>query len=355
MSKVKPTTKEQLVYYLIQNISLGTYDRRFLTNIQTIQLTRTSPITSNQADLLNKIVLRYAKQLRKKEIDADKMTKLPWGVEPLESSPEYTDAFCTIKDDRIEVRSPYNKDFIKAIKDTNIYLLWDKETKIWSGPFCEIVLRHFVECLDKYYQVIRYCDKTTEIITQFADYEDLCWNPTYKKINGKYYVVATNRHLDEAIKTIELNAKPDTLARLISYGIKIDDAVVEDAILELGDSLEAHEVIDFAVSDKPIFHIENLDKLVTFIKIIKCDYVIINEVFRNNFASAHHLELQNLLKENGIDFFNATKSNITLADASKYEFPIIINTALWGAGNATQKFRAAKTIHLGNNTPVKIR
>ena len=60
MSKVKPTTKEQLIHYLLHNVSLGTYDNRFLTNIETNFIGAGKPVTSNQSDLLTKITFRYS-------------------------------------------------------------------------------------------------------------------------------------------------------------------------------------------------------------------------------------------------------------------------------------------------------
>ncbi len=354
MSKVKPTTKEQLVYYLMQNISLGTYDKKFLTNLQSSHYKDKNPVTSNQAELLNKIILRYARQLRKKELDADLMIKLPWGVEPIESLPEYTDAFCTIKDNIIEVRSPYKKDFVKDIKNTSVYLTWEKETKIWSGPFCEVVLKHFIDCLDKHYQVVRYCTNTTEIINRFAEYEGLTWDPIYKKVNGNYVIAATNRYLDEATANIPLNISPSSLARIRSAGIDIDEQVIYDSIESINNDPEALEIVDFAVSDRVVFHIGDLEKLVRFIKRVGCDFVVVQEVFKNVNAT-HQTELKKLLTESNIDHCYIAKNAHEDIDLSKYEFPILVNTALWSSGNFHPKSKIAKTVHLGNNKPINVK
>lgn len=353
MSKVKPTTKEQLIYFLIHNLSLGTYDKRFLTNIQSLQITEHKPVTSNQAELLNKVILRYAKQLRKKEINAEEMTKLPWGLEPIESLPEYTDAFCTIKDNVVEIRSPYHKEFIKEIKETQLRLTWDKETKIWSGPLSEVTLKHFINCLDRNYQVIHYCPKTTEIINNLADFEGLEWNPTYKKINGNYFITSINKSLYEATTHITLNASLPTVAKLSSAGIKIDDSVINEVFLEHKDDPDVAKLIDMAVNDKQIYEVSDPKTLVKHIASIGCDYVLIYEMFKNSAALVEYKKLYELLTENNIKYDVLTRSSTNkYIDMTIYEYPIIVNTALWGLNSTTSKLRAAKTIHLGNNKPI---
>lgn len=356
MSKVKPTTKEQLIYFLIHNISLGTYDKRFLTNIQSLQITERKPVTSNQAELLNKVILRYAKQLRKKEISAEEMTKLPWGIEPIESLPEYTHAFCTIKDNIVEIRSPYHKEFIKEIKDTQLRLTWDKETKVWSGPLSEVILKHFINCLDRNYQIVHYCPKTTEIINTLADYEGLEWNPTYKKVNGNYLITGINKSLYEATIHINLDSSLPTIAKLTSAGIKIDDSVIDEVFLEHKDDPDVAKLIDMATSDKQIYEVSDPKTLVEHITAIGCDYVLIYEMFKNSTALAEYKKLYELLNENNIKYDAMTRSTTNKnVDMTTYEYPIIINTALWGLNSTTAKFRAAKIIHLGNNKPVEFK
>ena len=68
MTKVKPTTKEQLVDFMLKYLSLGTYDKKFLNNLVQLNFIQKIQVTTNQADLLDKITLRYHRQLLKKEL-----------------------------------------------------------------------------------------------------------------------------------------------------------------------------------------------------------------------------------------------------------------------------------------------
>lgn len=344
MSKVKPTTKEQLVYFLLQNISLGTYDKRFLNNLQAMHFIPKKPVTSNQADLLDKITLRYFKQLKRKEIDANEMTTLDWALTPVESHPDYTDAFCTIKDNIVQVRSPYKKDFITELKEIEIHLDWDKETKLWSAPFCEMSLKHIIDCLDKHYAVVHYCPKTISIIKEFAEYESAtCWNPTYMCINGNYIISATNRHLNEAIENITLDDSPKTLARLVAAGISIDSSISAN---------KEDNLMEFISADKTIIDWDNLETLVDYLVDIEPDFVLICEAYRT--GNINTSKLADLLKSRNIPNKIVDRKN-DLTEIARYDYPVVINTALWGMSDSILKFRGSKIVHLGNSRVIDIK
>lgn len=356
MIKAKPTTKEQLVYYLLQTISLGTYDRRFLTNLQAIQNREKQPATSNQSALLDKITLRYAKQLRRQEIDANDMVKLPWHLEPIDSIPEYTDAFCFIKDNIIQIRSPYKKDFIDQIKNTKLHLTWDKETKIWSAPFCEATLKHFINCLDDHYHIVHYCPEIVGIINTMADYEEAkCWNPTYVKASGNYMIACINEPLAEALAGLTLDVEASTLARLTTAGVTISDEVKADLVEELWSTDEAYKLTDFATTHNPIISHDELTNLVNFLVDTKCDHVVIIESFTSNATKLVPVLIE-LLTNKNIPHTSVTRNNrLKSVDFSLYEYPVAINMALWGINQTGTRAGSAKTVFLGNNKPIDIK
>ena len=342
MSKVKPTTKEQLVHYLLQNISLGTYDKRFLNNLQQIQFVQRRPATSNQAELLDKITLRYFKQLKRKEIDANEMVKLPWSMEPIDSVPEYTDAFCTIKDDIIEVRTPYKKDFVTDIKKSDIFLNWNRENKTWSGVYCEHILKHFIDCLDKHFQVIRYCDKTVEIINSFAEYEEAtCWNPTLKLVNGNLLIAGINNALNEATKDIPLTISPETFAKLSMHGVKIDNDLINDDPL-----------FKFATETSTVRKYNEIANIVSELKSLGCDLIVISETHLNGAKV-----IPNLIEEcvrHDIPYFLKSKNARLTEDTKKFKYPVIINTGLW-SNLSRGSIYAAKVVNLANSNPITIK
>jgi len=355
--KAMPTTKEQLIYFIHTNISLGTYDKRFIDNLIVTYVSALRPITTNQSALLDKIVMRHERQLRKLEINASDLLLLPWTLPPTPSLPEFTEAHCSIADNMIEVRSPFKKDFVKEIKDTELSLTWDPKTKVWSLPVSEIALKHFINCLDKHYDPVRYCPKVTEIINTLADYESAsCWNPTYKIINGNYMIAGINSILAEVLNDIELNAEPRTLARLIAHGVEISDEVSSAACEELWNTDDALRLVDFAISPEPTFDANNLSSLVRYIKEIDCDYVVIADTGLTGNVK-YKQTLADELSKTDIKFNVIDKrSDTTTVDLSFSSFPILVTTSLWSHPNQTLiKIKTGKTVYLANNKPINIK
>lgn len=353
--KAKPTTKEQLVYYLLHNISLGTYDNRFLNNLQSMQITNKKPVTTNQADLLDKITLRYAKQLRRKEIDAVEMTNLAWTVPTVTSLPEYTSAFVSVKDDIIEIKSPYKKEFVNEIKDYGMGIVWDRETKTWSGPFCEEVLRKIIHCVDKHYNAIYYCDQIKDIINNLVDYESArYWDPTLVKVNENVFIAGINEALSDAISSITINNELSNIARLVCHGIKVSNELEIELIDKLGNTEEAHNLVEFAISLSPIIDYEKMSTLVYMLELIKCDYVCITESFGSSNKGVS--KLIEFLKDKNIEHrYIQKRTNTDLLNPdhlSKYELPVIIHAGLWGA---PINLKASKTILLSSSKPIDIK
>jgi len=355
--KATPTTKEQLIYFMHTNISLGTYDKRFIDNLIVTYIAALRPITTNQSALLDKIVLRHDRQLSKLEINATEMLSLPWTLTPVPSLPEFTEAHCSIADNIIEVRSPFKKDFVKEIKDTELSLTWEPKTKVWSLPLSEVALKHFIDCLDKHYDPVRYCPQVTSIINTLADYESAsCWNPTYKLVNGNYMIAGINSVLAEALQDIEMNVEPRTLAKLIAHGVAIDDDVASAACEELWNTDDALRMIDFAISSSPTFDANNLSSLARYIKEIGCDFVVIADTGLTGNVKYKQALAEELTKTN-IKFSVIDKrSDTTSVDLSFANFPILVTTSLWSHPNQTLiKIKTGKTVYLANNKPIDIK
>lgn len=350
--QAKPTTKEQLLYYLLTNVNLGTYDSRFLHNVQETHITDNKPVTTNQADLLDKITLRYARQLRQKEIDAAEMVLLPWALPPIQSLPEYTEAYVIIEDNQVLMRSPYKKEFITALKDTSLSLTWTRETKTWSAPYSEASLKHMMELAEKHYPVINYCPVTVDIINTLAEYETCkYWNPTLINAGGNYMIAATNKNLDAALAEIALSLNLATIARLVCYGVHIPTEIY-DELLANG---YTEEQIKFAIDFSPVMNMHDPATIAECIRMVNADQVIISE--RLGINSRDMGSLQQILSDNNIPCYSIDRrSDINQLDISKYEFLVIINTGMWVSKNQLNlKQGASKSIHLANSKPIKIK
>lgn len=263
-----PTTQEQLVHYLLHNLQLGTYDKRFLTNIHGQIYYEKKPLTTNQAALLHKIVMRYQRQIAKREMNSHDLIQLPWDSQPTESLPQYTQAYVSIDDDgTIVVHSPYKTAFVKEIRSSDI-ATWHKETKEWTISYCEENLKLVVDIVVKHYDNVVLCDTTTGILETAHTYPENCyWNPTLVNCNGNLIIMASNEYLDAALP--KLNNDLSTITKIISHGVELGNNVI-DPEHEYYDLIGKHECqVDFA----------NIDRVLNFLKEINCEKIFVGDIF----------------------------------------------------------------------------
>ena len=341
MSKIKPNTKEQLVDYLTKHISLGTYDKRFLTNLIHLNFVTKNPVTTNQSALLDVIIKRYHRQLAKKEIDSNEMINLPWTLPPIPSLPTYTQAHISIENDTVTLRSPYKTSFVKDIK-TLEYGNWNRDTKTWSFPMHESILKEVIDVTNKHYNNINYCNHIKQIVDILYPYEGAkYWNPTLAKINDRLYVVACNQSLIDSIQHIPLTLELKNLSRLVYMGITISDSIKE--CLSDFDKLGIEYMINI---DK-----DNIDGIINYLKLLEPDFVMVSDRYRQDREFVLHLA--NLLKANRINHKLASKSIISnmAIDFKQYQFPVLLNL---GSITLDSSKYSAKIICMVNNTPIKV-
>lgn len=333
MSKVKPTTKEQLIHYLLQNVSLGNYDERFLTNVETSFLGANRPVTTNQAVLLNKIIYRYTRQLSKLELNANELVQLPWKKEPILSSPEFTTAYAQLSNDKIIMRTPYKTAFIKELRSIET-ADWNKDKREWSVNYNEPNLKKIVLLIADHYEAINFCDDIKHGLSIAEQFEHIkVWNPTLCEVSGNLLIAGINEPLHESITDIKLEKTPLCFSKLAAHGVEISPSLCTD------------EVLEFAADYIPEVEKSEITKLIDLLPMIGCENVLVSVT--HSFTSLT-TELLVGLKEKNIKI--VTKNNIDIDKIKNYVviYPAhSINTAL--------EIRADKVIQIVNSTPIKIK
>lgn len=342
--KVKPNTKEQLVDYMLKYLSLGTYDKKFCSNLLLIHIAKNKPVTSNQADLLDKIVARYHRQLAKNEIDSNQMVSLNWTLPPIQSLPQFTQAHIAIADDSepiVVIHSPFKKSYVKELQELN-YAKWNRDERFWLAPATEKTIRSLILVTTKHYDLVNYCAEIKNILTEMSAFDDIkYWEPTLIKTNNNFYIVATNRSLMEAVEHIPLNDEPHNLARLVRMGVKIDDALLTT------------DKLKNAIDTTPSMEQFSIETIIDYLLMIKADMVILAEWFGPN--KEFILELANTLKANKIEhkLFKSKRGNALNIDLKPYQMPVKINLGIWRSENKVMFL--GKNINLVNSNPVDVK
>lgn len=333
-------SKEDILYFMRSGVlRVSRSDLRFIMNLQTI-ITSKKYVTSNQANLLEKIILKYERQFAKHELSATHLISLPWHAEVLESSHSYTDAFITIDGNSIYFRSPYNKQFITDFKNHSLNLFkWNGELKRYEGEYSTTSLRILTAVVPKYFNTVNYCEESTRLLATVKEYDStLCWEPTLMSVNGNLIVTAINAHLAEAITDIELNADVKTLAVLASYGVKVHHSLL----------LSEHEV--FASTYAPLVEVTEIGNMVVWLTELGCDYVYIsggNSLSRIIKTLVTELNSKSILC--GIVTYREKP-----IDPNQFKFPVVVRFTRTGNVDVEPK-RIAKLITMVNSEPIDIK
>ena len=221
-------SKEQLIYFFLQGkISLSQYDYKFMVNLQTM-IHNSHRVTSNQADLFDKLISKYAKQLTRAGLVKEELKVLPWKAMLVESTPEYTGANITLDEDILTVRVPFNKTFIanfRLIEDNPFE--WIKEEKVYKAKFSTIALKTLYKFLPMHFAVINYCEELRDVVQELSQYEHMVWQPTLVKVNDRIVLYAANTVAAGLIENIELNSDIDTLFQLSKYQLPAHPSVYD--------------------------------------------------------------------------------------------------------------------------------
>jgi hypothetical protein len=237
--------KEHLLYFFTKGkISLSQYDHKFLANLQMI-LHRDKRVTTNQANLFDKLIGKYAKQLSKNGYNSEQLLVLPWKSLVVESTVEYTGARVSLENDTLVVKVPFNKNFIADFRDIPHNMFeWNREDKRYKSEFSTSALKILYYTLPKYFPSVTYCDTLNEIFSELTKFEAKYWEPTLTSINDRLTIVAVNYILGDLIKDIELDLNPKTIYKLSMLGIKVDPSLMDNPKLNFAGNFEVEVDLD---------------------------------------------------------------------------------------------------------------
>ena len=222
--------KEHLIYFFLQGkISLSQYDQKFLSNLQ-LMVHRDNRVTSNQAELFDKLISKYSRQLSKNSLDKETLKQLPWKAEVVESSPQYTGARVSLVEDTINLRVPFNKNFISEFRDVKHNSFeWQRNDKIYASKFTTHALKILKDNLHKYFPTVSYCEQLQPILDELKKYDAEIWNPTFMYVHGRPMLVALNSILGDLVSSLELKNDIKTMFKLSQLGITIHPSLIVDA------------------------------------------------------------------------------------------------------------------------------
>lgn len=328
--------KEELVQYLIKGyIHVNRQDYLFFNNL--VKFSNEGTTTTGQDKLLNKLIDKYQKQLRKENFDIDALKNLPW-IHPLvETQDQYRRAYVKLIEKEIIIKNPFSKRFMQDLNKLGSVntLEWSKTEKVYRGSCNTFLLKKIIDIVVKNFEEVEFCSNIKNILLEVEQYKNCIWNPTLVQVHGHYYIAACNQQLYDNTSEVVLKNEPSTFFELSKFGINISK------------DLQSNEVSKFASSYNYEIDIEETDNLVTWLKQLEINDVLIEHraIYTNSIYRelCHKLEDSDIkvVPYNELKYLNSKEFSIFITFRSQFRH-LEIN-------------KASKIVYVKNSRPITIR
>lgn len=326
---------DQLLYFMKNHIHLSRYDEKFIENISTL-----SNVTTNQVILLHRLIFKYRRQFIKHEMFVEKLVELPWNVNVVESSPQYTEGHVSIVDDIIYFRCPFNRNFIDEFRKIPLNMfVWNKQKRHYEALYNVYSLKILLKTAEKFFPKVHLYEDTQKMLNELKPFEPmLYWQPTLIERNNNLFIAATNSSLEAALGDLKLSANENTYLTLSKHGVTIGAEFYEN-----------DERLEFMCKYNPCIEQTDIHKLVNWLKDIKCDMVYL-----------FGLSSVNLIKRKITE--SLVEADIPHIDLNYqvqpvdivYNCPVLLKPKKnFDAGN--DAMRVTKAITVVNSTPIDIK
>jgi len=261
---------------------------------------------------------------------------LKWHVELVPTEKTFLNAYISIEDNILVLRSPFNTHFIQDFRKLhdNVFV-WDKNSRTYRSEYSTHALKLLLGAVNRHFKDVAFCPVVSSLLEDIQGHDNCVWEPTLKKINDQYIIVAINKQLHEVIKDIELNNDPLTLQKLSTYGIKIDTSVTNN-----------DRFLEFAGSFDNLIDIDDLDAVIDWITALGSNIIFArrNQILYNRQVND---EIRKKLKER----------NITIYNLEDTEQPGIVFKGLHTAHYpySSDYKKVAKIVSLVNSRPIQVK
>ena len=329
-------TAEHIAYFMIGNLKLSRYDKKFIESIQHL-----TQVTTNQIELFYKIICKYRRQFIKFNLNVDDLIYLPWTIKVVESQPDYTDGHVAIVNGNITFKCPFNRNFITEFRkiENNIFL-WNRDERQYVAKFGTHQLKVLLPVAAKYFSVLHFCNITENLIAELSKYEIAkYWQPTLIRRNGNLLIAASNQYLDDALGEFQLNTDPKSLSYLTQHGVTISSDLIDN------DNYEQR----FAATFFNKVEITDALNIVPLITKLGFDYVYLS----GSAASPIRRELKRQFMLENITVGEPDGYGRPPEDFKKSSNPVIIKFRL--AEDFFVPSKVGKIIQLVNSQPINIK
>lgn len=333
------TNKENLIHYMQSGkLQLSNIDMNFLQNLGYNHL-MDKPLTTNQLNLLDKIIEKYKKQFKKQGLDYQKLLQLPYNGKIIESDEDHTSACISIEDNKLVFSAPFNKKFIQNLQILSYTpFVWDKQKRKYVSDFSTYALKTIYDLAKKHYSKLKYSYEIEKLLEIEKNYSECkFWKPTYVKVNNNCFILSINENLHEHLREIKLDDSLETLSILAEHAVEIDISVTQNK-----DSLI------FAGNFFNTIDSREIDNFITYLQDLNCDCIY----FTNR------LDITSSLKDLKNRLSSVTKNLLSINDKHNnkvFNYPVLIHFGSVITHEKLEKHKIKKVIKIKNSNEISIR
>lgn len=324
-------TKNDLVAFFTKGfIHVSRQDYSFFINL--FKLAEEGKVTTGQDSLLNKLILKYQKQLSKQGYDKDWLQNLSWEKELVQTLDYFKQAHLNLVNDNLILKTPFSKSFINELRSKQEYntFEWDRKNKQYASPSTTLALKTILPLLHKNFEQVILDEVLQKTVKDIQEYENLIWNPTLVRIHNHYYIVACNEQISQQVTDNILSNSAECVYYLSRLGVKIHNSIGES------------EELNFASSYSYEIDISKIDDLIYYIKSINVKTVCVDNQFK--YTRGLYTEICDKLQNEGIETLQLTP------DISK-DMPILLQFK----GYTNSDFNPPKIIKIQNSRPILVK
>lgn len=230
-------TREDAWYWMAGNIKFSRIDRRFVDSVIRNRIGRLIPASEKQADLWEKLIYKYQRQIRENGIDPDWILSLPWGWAPLPSVPEPTSYKVWVEDTEIRISWPYDNQVLERWKNWRAHRLpdsyWVREKKYWAHSLDVQGIRGFLgfaQRMNKNNVLFHLDDDLGElkkILESWGDPDS--WQVRARCVNDSIMISNIN---DDLLANLpdDLGINSRSIMKLVDMGVQIDPGLRDRAL-----------------------------------------------------------------------------------------------------------------------------
>lgn len=223
-------TREDAWYWMAGHLNFSRLDRDFIRNVRQNRLDYLRPVTPAQADLWERLVYKYQRQIRDNSQDPDTILALPWANSPQSPGPDHSTSRIWIEGRSILMASPYHQPAVQAWRDwrrqCRLNCQWDPDLKIWIHDLGLHALRSFVAYADRM-RLLKFADfqldqRLVQLMAGMDQWGGAShWRPQARATGDRWIVSNLTRDLEPHLPSSDITlANIESLADL---GIDIAD------------------------------------------------------------------------------------------------------------------------------------